>query len=284
MPPINSNIENEKFEKLMIKVQSAMAIAQGVGGLKDLIEGFGTLKTVFGTATTACSTFIKGLNGVKLAIASTGIGLLVVAISTLVTYWDDLTESVKKWTGAVEEGNSSFDKLLTKQGYLSNEALKKQKELNREIKIMQAEEKGDIEINENDLRIDTYRSSGAGGQHVNKTDSAVRITHLPTGIVVSCQNQRSQIQNREKAMQVLKSRLYQKEHELQEQKKRQAAGEQMENGWGSQIRSYILHPYALVKDHRTNLESSQPQAVLDGEINEFLITYLQWLKNGDNNE
>ena len=141
-----------------------------------------------------------------------------------------------------------------------------------------------IEINENDLRIDTYRSSGAGGQHVNKTDSAVRITHLPTGIVVSCQNQRSQIQNREKAMQVLKSRLYQKEHELQEQKKRQAAGEQMENGWGSQIRSYILHPYALVKDHRTNLESSQPQAVLDGEINEFLITYLQWLKNGDNNE
>lgn len=148
-----SNIENEKFEKLMIKVQSAMAIAQGVGGLKDLIEGFGTLKTVFGTATTACGTFIKGLNGVKLAIASTGIGLLVVAIGTLVAYWDNLTESVKKWTDAVEEGSSSFDKLLTKQGYLSNEALKRQKELNREIKIMQAEEKGDIEINEKRLEL-----------------------------------------------------------------------------------------------------------------------------------
>ena len=141
----------------------------------------------------------------------------------------------------------------------------------------------EVDIRSEDLRIDTYRASGAGGQHINKTDSAVRITHLPTGIVVCSQSQRSQIQNREKAMQVLKSRLYQKEHELQEQKKRQAAGEQMENGWGSQIRSYILHPYALVKDHRTSLESSQPQAVLDGDINEFLISYLQWLKNGDNN-
>ena len=140
-----------------------------------------------------------------------------------------------------------------------------------------------IEIKDEDLRIDTYRASGAGGQHINKTDSAVRITHLPTGIVVCSQSQRSQIQNREKAMQVLKSRLYQKEHELQEQKKRQAAGEQMENGWGSQIRSYILHPYSLVKDHRTNVESNQPQVVLDDDLDELLITYLQWLKKGDEN-
>lgn len=141
----------------------------------------------------------------------------------------------------------------------------------------------EIEIKDEDLRIDTYRASGAGGQHINKTDSAVRITHLPTGIVVCSQSQRSQIQNREKAMQVLKSRLYQKEHESLELKKKEAAGEMMENGWGSQIRSYILHPYSLVKDHRTNIENNQPQVVLDGDLDEFLITYLQWLKKGDEN-
>lgn len=140
----------------------------------------------------------------------------------------------------------------------------------------------EINIADEDIRVDTYRASGAGGQHINKTDSAVRITHIPTGIVVCSQSQRSQIQNREKAMQVLKSRLYQKEFEAQENKKKEAAGEMMENGWGSQIRSYILHPYALVKDHRTNIESSQPQNVLDGDLDEFLTSYLQWIKNSKN--
>ena len=140
----------------------------------------------------------------------------------------------------------------------------------------------EINIADEDIRVDTYRASGAGGQHINKTDSAVRITHIPTGIVVCSQSQRRQIQNREKAMQVLKSRLYQKEFEAQENKKKEAAAEMMENGWGSQIRSYILHPYALVKDHRTNIESSQPQNVLDGDLDEFLTSYLQWIKNSKN--
>ena len=136
----------------------------------------------------------------------------------------------------------------------------------------------EIEMKDEDLRIDTYHSSGAGGQHINKTDSAVRITHLPTGIVVCCQNQRSQIQNREKAMQILKAHLYRMEKEAQDKKKKEAAGELLENGWGSQIRSYILHPYSLVKDHRTGVESTQPNAVLDGDLDAFLIGYLQWIK------
>lgn len=137
------------------------------------------------------------------------------------------------------------------------------------------DEEIEIEIKDEDLRIDTYRASGAGGQHINKTDSAVRITHLPSGIVVCSQSQRSQIQNREKAMQVLKSRLYQKEHESLELKKKEAAGEMMENGWGSQIRSYILHPYSLVKDHRTNEETSNVNKVLDGDLDSFMNAYLK---------
>ena len=137
-----------------------------------------------------------------------------------------------------------------------------------------------IEIKDEDLRIDTYRSSGAGGQHINKTDSAVRLTHLPTGIVVCCQNQRSQIQNREKAMQILKARLYQKELNELALKKKEAAGELSENGWGSQIRSYILHPYSMVKDHRTSFVSNQPQDVLDGDLMDFMMAYLQCLKKG----
>ena len=140
------------------------------------------------------------------------------------------------------------------------------------------DEEIEIEIKEEDLKIDTYRASGAGGQHINKTDSAVRITHLPTGIVVCSQSQRSQIQNREKALQILKARLYQKQVELQENLKKEVVGELSDNGWGSQIRSYILHPYSLVKDHRTNVESSQPQVVLDGDLDMFMSSYLQWLK------
>lgn len=125
-----------------------------------------------------------------------------------------------------------------------------------------------ITIDPNDLRIDTYRAGGAGGQHVNKTESAVRITHIPTGTVVQCQNERSQVQNKETAMKMLMSKLVQKEKE--EQKAKRAAQEKKKIEWGSQIRSYILHPYKLVKDHRTDLESPQPELVLDGDIMDFI--------------
>lgn len=133
----------------------------------------------------------------------------------------------------------------------------------------------EIDIRPEDLRIDTYRASGAGGQHVNKTSSAVRITHIPTGIVVSSQAQRSQIQNRETAMNMLKAKLYQKEVEEQEKKLAEIRGEQKEIGWGSQIRSYVFHPYSMVKDHRTNVETGNVQAVMDGEIDQFIDAYLR---------
>jgi len=132
-----------------------------------------------------------------------------------------------------------------------------------------------IDIRPEDLRVDTYRSSGAGGQHVNKTDSAIRITHLPTGIVVACQTQRSQIQNRDKAMKMLQSKLY--ELKIQEQQKELAAvrGEQMDIAWGSQIRSYVFHPYSMVKDHRTSVETGNVGAVMDGELDLFIDGYLR---------
>lgn len=132
----------------------------------------------------------------------------------------------------------------------------------------------DIEINPADLRIDTYRASGAGGQHVNKTDSAIRITHLPTGIVVQCQNERSQHKNKANAMKILASKLYQKELEEQTAKKREFESSKTEIAWGNQIRSYIFHPYNMVKDHRTNLETSNVQQVMDGDIMKFIEEYL----------
>ena len=138
----------------------------------------------------------------------------------------------------------------------------------------------EIEVLDKDLRVDIYRSGGAGGQSVNTADSAVRLTHLPTGIVVACQNERSQIQNRAMAMKILKSRLY--DYELQ---KRREAQDKIENtkkdiAWGSQIRSYVLHPYKLVKDHRTGFSSSQAESVLDGDLDDFMKAYLQWLSLG----
>jgi peptide chain release factor 2 len=133
----------------------------------------------------------------------------------------------------------------------------------------------EIEIRSEDLRVDTYRSSGAGGQHVNKTESAIRITHLPTGIVVSCQTERSQIQNREHAMKMLKAKLYQKEVEEKEKELLEIRGEQKEIGWGSQIRSYVFHPYSMVKDHRTSAETGNVQAVMDGDLDQFINAYLR---------
>jgi len=136
-----------------------------------------------------------------------------------------------------------------------------------------------VDVKTEDLRIDTYRSSGAGGQHINKTDSAVRITHLPTGIVVSCQSQRSQIQNREQAMIMLKSKLYQKALEEQEEKLREIRGEQKEIAWGSQIRSYVFHPYSLVKDLRSGYETGNTQTVMDGDLDGFIYAYLKFAVN-----
>ena len=142
------------------------------------------------------------------------------------------------------------------------------------------EEDIDIEINEDDLRIDTYRSSGAGGQHINKTSSAIRITHLPTGIVVQCQNERSQHMNKDKAMQRLKAKLYLLKQEENAKKAAGIRGEVTEIGWGNQIRSYVMQPYTMVKDRRTGVESGNVDAVLDGDLDPFINGYLKWLSLG----
>ena len=142
------------------------------------------------------------------------------------------------------------------------------------------EEDLDVEVNEDDLRIDTYRSSGAGGQHINKTSSAIRITHIPTGIVVQCQNERSQFQNKDKAMQMLKAKLYLLKQQENAQKESEIRGEIKDIAWGNQIRSYVLQPYTMVKDHRTGAESSNAGAVLDGSLDLFMGAYLRWLANG----
>ncbi len=139
------------------------------------------------------------------------------------------------------------------------------------------EEDLDVEINDDDIRIDTYRSSGAGGQHVNKTSSAIRITHLPTGIVVQCQNERSQLQNKDRAMKMLKSKLYVLKRQEEEEKRSDIRGEVKEIGWGNQIRSYVMQPYTMVKDHRTNEEVADVGKVLDGYIDPFINAYLKWI-------
>ena len=148
------------------------------------------------------------------------------------------------------------------------------------------EEDLDVDIDEKDLRIDTYRSSGAGGQHINKTSSAIRITHLPTGIVVQCQNERSQFQNKDKAMQMLKAKLYLLKQQENAEKLSGIRGETKEIGWGSQIRSYVMQPYTMVKDHRTGEESGNVQSVLDGNLDPFINAYLKWisLKNSAQEE
>ena len=137
------------------------------------------------------------------------------------------------------------------------------------------EDEIDIEIDEKDLRVDTYRASGAGGQYVNRTDSAVRITHLPTGVVVSCQVERSQHKNRAMAMQMLKARLYELEEEKRRQQAAQISGEKTDNSWGNQIRSYVLQPYQMVKDLRTGVETGNTAAVLDGDLDQFVEAWLR---------
>ena len=139
----------------------------------------------------------------------------------------------------------------------------------------------DIELNDDDLRIDTYRSSGAGGQHINKTSSAIRIMHIPTGIVVQCQNERSQFQNKDKAMQMLRAKLYMLKLQEQEEKLSGIRGEVTEIGWGNQIRSYVMQPYTMVKDHRTNAETGNVDAVMDGGIDLFINAYLKWIALGN---
>jgi len=136
----------------------------------------------------------------------------------------------------------------------------------------------EIAVDPKDLRVDTFRASGAGGQHINKTDSAVRLTHLSTGIVVSCQSERSQLQNREIAMRLLRAKLFEREREAREQKQAELRGENKEIAWGSQIRSYVFHPYSMVKDHRTNVEVGNVQAVMDGDLNIFIESYLKELR------
>ena len=136
----------------------------------------------------------------------------------------------------------------------------------------------EIEINQSDLKIDTYRASGAGGQHVNMTDSAVRITHGPTGIVVTCQKERSQLKNRDTAMKILKSKLFELEMKKKEEELKKIQGEQSEISWGNQIRSYVFQPYTMVKDHRTNTEIGNVDAVMDGSIDKFINAYLKWIK------
>lgn len=139
------------------------------------------------------------------------------------------------------------------------------------------EEDLSVEIDEKDIRVDTYRSSGAGGQHINKTSSAIRITHLPTGIVVQCQNERSQHMNKDKAMQMLKAKLYLLKEQENQAKLSDIRGEVTDNGWGSQIRSYVMQPYTMVKDHRTNEETGNVQAVMDGALDPFMNAYLRWI-------
>lgn len=142
----------------------------------------------------------------------------------------------------------------------------------------------DIDVRSEDLKVDTYRASGAGGQHINTTDSAVRITHQPTGIVVQCQNQRSQHANRDTAMKMLRAALYEKEIEERNKEKDEMNSQKKANEWGSQIRSYVMHPYQMVKDHRTSQETSQVQDVMDGELNDFIFSYLKFMKEEDEAE
>jgi peptide chain release factor 2 len=147
--------------------------------------------------------------------------------------------------------------------------------------LPEVKEQAEIQINPDDLKIDTFRSSGPGGQHMQKTSSAVRLTHIPTGLIVNCESQRSQLQNKESAIKVLHARLLDLEFKKREIEKAKIKGKHIEAGWGNQIRSYVLHPYKMVKDHRTNYETSNTSAILDGDLDEFIISYLRSKVGGE---
>ena len=206
-------------------------------------------------------------------------GFSVKVISLL----DDEAAGIKHATLLVE-GEYAYGKLKSEDGVHRlvrispfNSSGKRQTSFASVEVYPEIEDGGDeIELNDDELKIDTYRSGGAGGQHVNTTDSAVRITHLPTGIVVQCQNERSQITNRETALRMLKSKLLEKKRREDKEKLSEIKGDSKDIAWGSQIRSYVLHPYSLVKDHRTGEETGNVGAVLDGEIENFIKAYLQW--------
>lgn len=206
-------------------------------------------------------------------------GFSVKVISLL----DDEAAGIKHATLLVQ-GDYAYGKLRSEDGVHRlvrispyNSSGKRQTSFASVEVYPEIEEGGDhIDLQDDDLKIDTYRSGGAGGQHVNTTDSAVRITHLPTGIVVQCQNERSQISNRETALRMLRSKLLERRRREEKEKLSELKGDSKDIAWGSQIRSYVLHPYSLVKDHRTGEETGNVGAVLDGEIEAFIKAYLQW--------
>lgn len=203
--------------------------------------------------------------------------------STEVLDYLDGDEAGIKWVTIKVTGENAFGYLKSERGVHRlvrispfNAAGKRQTSFVSCDVMPDIEEDLDVEINMEDLRIDTYRSSGAGGQHVNKTSSAIRITHLPTGIVVQCQNQRSQLHNKETAMQMLKAKLFMLKQQENAEKISDIRGDVKDNAWGSQIRSYVLQPYTLIKDHRTGFESGNVNSVLDGAIDGFISAYLRW--------
>lgn len=203
--------------------------------------------------------------------------------STEVLDYLDGEEAGIKWVTMKITGENAFGYLKSERGVHRlvrispfNAAGKRQTSFVSCDVMPDIEEDLDVEINAEDLRIDTYRSSGAGGQHVNKTSSAIRITHLPTGIVVQCQNQRSQLHNKETAMQMLKAKLFMLKQQQNAEKISDIRGDVKDNAWGSQIRSYVMQPYTLVKDHRTGFESGNVSSVLDGAIDGFISAYLKW--------
>ena len=206
-------------------------------------------------------------------------------VSTL-DYLDGDVAGIKSATILVE-GENAYGYLKSEKGVHRlvrispfNAAGKRQTSFVSCDVMPEIEEDLDVEINDDDLRIDTYRSSGAGGQHINKTSSAIRITHLPTGIVVTCQNERSQFQNKDKAMQMLKAKLYLLKQQENAEKAAGIRGEVTEIGWGNQIRSYVMQPYTMVKDHRTGVETGNVDSVLDGKLDIFMNGYLKWLSLG----
>lgn len=220
-------------------------------------------------------------------------GEMLLRMYTRYCHSHNLTVNVIDYQGGDEAGLKSVT--LEVKGYNAYGLLKSEKGVHRLIRISPFDSNSrrhtsfasvevtpiiehsiELEIMPDDLRIDTYRASGAGGQHINKTDSAVRITHLPTGIVTQSQSERSQIQNREQALSLLKAKLYQRQLDEQAEQLAEIKGEQKDNAWGSQIRSYVFHPYSMVKDHRTSYEIGNTDKVMDGEIDDFVEAYLKW--------